>query len=417
MNISTIPRPQLRLTTRCLVRNNSIVFACFILASVGIQLQVFRNTFISKPMGLDFEKYWFATEHIPLHETPGIQTPHKDRSLSAEHSSMPSGTNISIQTEAKETSEGLAIVMFSHLATADRFHNFFFPALETWWQNETEPLYIVLANIWKDAYQELCHDRDCSQFYPLWVDCPEGGFGESPCCKQEKGLLALPKSYDWTLFADDDMYFKVGILRRYLTHVLAMDPSETYLVTAAGVAAKFLGQWGYLGPRGSYQCSDLDDFRYPWGQPVIYSRAALHLIEPGLRAGGLVKQCLEFQVTHDVGNAIFHWMYQIPDYSIKVNMFPSNVVTSEVFGVHGIYRFIKKLNRTVTMKDVHLQALNRTATGFKRYMRKKQHRKGFLETDTFARFGDPSLWGDKWNTMPVRDCMDKEMRQKSGTES
>jgi hypothetical protein len=415
MTAPVLPRHQYNcLTTRCLVRNSSIAFACLILASVGIQLQVFRTTVISKTIGLDIQQYWFAMGGVPK-ETP--KAPNENRSLRTNFSSVPFVRNNSIPNDTKERTEGLAIIMFSHLATAERFRNLFFPAVETWWQNETEPLYIVLANRWKAAYQELCHDHNCSQFYPLWVDCPESIFGESPCCKQEKGLLALPKSYEWTLFADDDMYFKTGTLRRYLTHILAIDPAETYLITAAGVSAKFLGQWGYVGTRGLYQCSALDDFRYPWGQPVIYSRAALNLITPGLRAGGLVKQCLEFQVTHDVGNAIFHWMYQIPDYSIKVHMFPNNVVASEAFGVHGIHRFIKKMNRTVTMKDVHMQALNRTATGFKRYMRTRHQRKGFLETDTFARFGDPSTWGHEWHTMPVRDCMDRAMRQKSDSDS
>jgi hypothetical protein len=38
-----------------------------------------------------------------------------------------------------------------------------------------------------------------------------------------------------------------------------------------------------------------------------------------------------------------------------------------------------------------------------------------LETETFAKFGDPSTWGDdEWHTMPVRDCMDKEMKNKLG---
>ena len=363
-----------------------------------------------------------ASEYMPTQETLAMHiAENQHSSTSAEITTATAAVmNITVasSTPSKETSKGLAIVMFSHLATAERFDNFLFPALETWWNaNETEPLYIVLSNRWKTAYQELCQDRDCTQFYPLWVDCPEGSFGESPCCKQEKGLLALPKSYEWTLFADDDMYFKINGLRRYLTKFLAIDPSHAYLVTAAGVSAKFLGQSGYLGRRAAYSCSAHDEFRYPWGQPVIYSRAALHRIEPGLRAGGLVKQCMEFQVTHDVGNAIFHWMYQIPDYSIKVRMFPRDTLSPEVFGAHGIHRFIKDLNRTVTMKDVHRQALNMTRNAFKPYMRLRHHRKGFIETDTFARFGDPSSWGRTWNTMPVRDCMDKEMKLQNGSNS
>jgi hypothetical protein len=62
----------------------------------------------------------------------------------------------------------------------------------------------------------------------------------------------------------------------------------------------------------TYHCSDDAQFRYNWGQPVVYNRAAFELVIPGLQNDGLVKQCLEYEVTHDVGNAIFHWMYSIP---------------------------------------------------------------------------------------------------------
>jgi hypothetical protein len=309
-------------------------------------------------------------------------------------------------------STGLAIVMFTHLNTTERFDNLLFPSLETWWKNQTDPLYIVLTHQWKKEYANMCLERNCSQFYPIWVDCPEGKFGESPCCKQEKGLLGLPKNYEWTIFADDDMYFKIDDLMRYLTEFLNVDPAVPYIVTSGGVTAKFLGEWGYKGISGAYKCSSKDEFRYPWGQPVIYSRAALELVTPGFRAGGLVKQCNEFLVTHDAGNSIFHWMYQIPDYAIKFHMFPGDRVKSEAFGVHGINRLIKKLKHIFTMNEVHIQALQSKPTKFLRYMRVRHERKGFLETETFAKFGHPSKWGNDWHVMPRSDCMDKEMRDK-----
>jgi hypothetical protein len=62
-----------------------------------------------------------------------------------------------------------------------------------------------------------------------------------------------------------------------------------------------LGHVGYLG-RPNYTCA-IDDanFTYLWGQPVFYTRAALQHVSNGFRAGGLVKQCIEYQVTHDAG--------------------------------------------------------------------------------------------------------------------
>jgi hypothetical protein len=325
-------------------------------------------------------------------------------------------TSISSSVSKPET-PGLAIVMFAHLKNTDRFDNLIFPALDTWWDvNETEPLYIVLTPQWKENYATMCqnHVEYCSRLYPLWVDCPEGQFGESPCCKQEKGLLALPKAYEWTLFADDDMYFKVDHLRGLLQNHLPDASTSVYLVTAGGRSAKQLGQFGYKGIRGAYKCSDLPEYRYPWGQPVIYSRAALRRVTPGLRAGGLVKQCIEFDVTHDAGNSIFHWMYQLPDYAIRISMFPGTKVSRDVMGVHGIHRYIESVGHVVTMKEVHAQATNSSQkTSYKKYMKFLNNRTGFLESETLAKYGDPRGWGDDvWHTMPVTDCMDNEMRSK-----
>lgn len=318
----------------------------------------------------------------------------------------------------KPETPGLAIVMFAHLKNTDRFDNLIFPALDTWWDaNQTEPLYIVLTPQWKENYATMCSKNQanadyCSRLYPVWVDCPEGQFGESPCCKQEKGLLALPKDYEWTLFADDDMYFKIHVFMGLLRGHLPDAWKEPYIITAGGRSAKQLGQFGYKGVRSPYKCSELPEYRYPWGQPVVYSQAALVRIKPGLRAGGLVKQCIEFDLTHDAGNSIFHWMYQLPDYAIRISMFPSDQVPREVFGVHGIHRYIEPLDRIVTMKEVHEQTMNATKKmTYKKYMRIVNNRTGFLQTETFAKYGDPSTWGDEWHTMPVRDCMDKDMKK------
>ena len=397
-------------------RHRFIILICLGLVSVGVYFQLFESMLNSKSIEQQIHQLQPPIETPVETEAPqqSLSTPETQPIPQTETSQVKSSQPSPAQTSPKETVDGMAIVMFSHLKTTDRFDNLFFPALETWWQNETEPLYIVLTHEWEDDYQKMCQGRDCSRFYPLWVDCPEAQFGESACCKQEKGLLALPKDYEWTLFADDDMYLKVGPIRQYLTKFLAVDPSEAYLVTAGGVSPKVLGQSGYKGWESPYKCSNEEDYRYPWGQPVIYSRAALHLVQPGLRAGGLVKQCLEFQLTHDTGNSVFHWMYQIPDYAVRVHMFPQAVTRREMMGVHGIHRFVKKVDRIVTMKEVHSQVLNSTQSLMK-YMKERHHHKGYLETETFAKFGDPSTWGDdEWHTMPVRDCMDKEMKNKLG---
>jgi len=41
------------------------------------------------------------------------------------------------------------------------------------------------------------------------------------------------------------------------------------------------------------------------------------MMVPGLEKGGLVKQCLEYNVTHDVGISIFHSMCSIPTATVR----------------------------------------------------------------------------------------------------
>jgi hypothetical protein len=95
-------------------------------------------------------------------------------------------------------------------------------------------------------------------------------------------------------------------------------------------------------------------------------------------------------------------------------MFPGTKVSRDVMGVHGIHRHIESVGHVVTMQEIHAQATNSTQkTTIKKYMKILNNRTGFLESETLAKYGGPSGWGDGvWHTMPVTDCMDKEMRGK-----
>mmetsp|Transcript_19743 Transcript_19743/g.29312 ORF Transcript_19743/g.29312 Transcript_19743/m.29312 type:complete len:472 (+) Transcript_19743:116-1531(+) len=327
-----------------------------------------------------------------------------------------------LQKEENKEKDGLdeekiAIVLFTHLSSTSSMERFIFPALETYFQNETEPLFLVMTNQWKDTYKNLCQSYStyCDRLKILWVDCPEGYFGESPCCKQEKGLLELLKlerSYDWILFADDDTYFPMKYLKKLLLWRIRPSHNSTsqILFTGNGLGARQLGQFGYMKPWTTpYLCSP--DYRYPWGQPVIYSKASLNLIKRGFELGGLVKQCLEYNVTHDAGNAIFHWMYGIPDIAIQVQTFAEEGPrASDVLAIHGIDRIYKD-KRTLTMHQVHSSISPHF--GWKKYHRQVRVRPGFNQTSTFQQFGHPSTWMDEWHTMPRVDCMDEETRQKA----
>jgi hypothetical protein len=105
-----------------------------------------------------------------------------------------------------------------------------------------------------------------------------------------------------------------------------MPPSELFIMAAWGFLP--LGQKGYLPTRKvklEYQCRTDPQFLDAWGQPMIYSRGALEKVYRGLRLEGVTKQCEEYSVLHDVGNAILHWMYSLPELRIRITDTPKNI--------------------------------------------------------------------------------------------
>ena len=50
-----------------------------------------------------------------------------------------------------------------------------------------------------------------------------------------------------------------------------------------------LGQFLYKRKYSPYRCPEDDEYKYPWGQPAVYNRAALERILSGLQQNGLVK--------------------------------------------------------------------------------------------------------------------------------
>ena len=152
----------------------------------------------------------------------------------------------------------------------------------------------------------------------------------------------------------------------------------------------------------------------------------MNKIIAGLRLGGLVKQCVEYDVNHDVGNAIFHWMYSLPYASFprtmnlklmkmrdldglkgkmegKMNFFRGDTV-----GIHGIdiadYFSQEKfwslrLNDSIRVFDKD-KPPSEVYFGFGNVS-------GFHSTDTFSTYGSPDEWREKWQTMNRSDCIKK----------
>ena len=143
-----------------------------------------------------------------------------------------------------ESVHRVAFITFSYVKYDDpsKLLDFLLPAVNTWaapttsntTTNEGEndaatrpPLYVVFSQFSREPFEKICANISpeqqslCSRIHPIYVDCPEGKQGASPCCKQQKGLLEIFKDdplYDWYAFFDDDVYLR----KEYLAKVLAV---------------------------------------------------------------------------------------------------------------------------------------------------------------------------------------------------
>ena len=121
---------------------------------------------------------------------------------------------------------------------------------------------------------------------------------------------------------------------------------------------------------------------------------------------GFVQTCLEFHVTHDAGNPVVHWMHSMP----LVN-FPGMIgearglnltkwkVRPHILGFHSVGR---KCLSCPTVREMHSVYANLSYPEGP-YEYTWHNVTGFLQTETFQRFGSPSEWKE-WHTMPASDC-------------
>ena len=372
--------------------------------------------------------------------------------------------NLTVSSPAMKLHNGqnisIAFVTFSHLSNITQFENTILASANTWVPPEST-YYVVLNQMWENKFtqwkkQKIENFRSIQingtsatesivgihRIQPIYVDCPEGKFGESPCCKQEQGLVNFHKmhyydkqsrkaKYDWIFFSDDDIYILPTALEKFI-HFLPFGlpkhkkmiesqlKNEEPLILVQSLSY-FLGQYGSQKATSLYSCSRDNEFKYPWGQPVVYNRAALERILPGLQQNGLVKQCMEYGVTHDVGNAILHWMYSIP--SVKF-WFPnakhqltwrkrnkSWKFRGDSIGYHGAgaHESLKMEWFHEETKHERRRIETMSNAPFDRNQLPSEHyfdwRKvnGFNQTTTFEKYGDPGKWIE-WHTMPASDC-------------
>ena len=342
----------------------------------------------------------------------------------------------SVEGDRNETSSPeppkIAFITYAHLMDRSRFDKFIFPALHTWVPPQ-EKYYVVLSNLWRSAYDQMCgnigvnegmeggtaeasHDNsstneqryNCERLVPLFVDCPEGYTGEAPCCKQEKGLMHMmdaghAEQYNWFVYHDDDDYFWTPVLQDFVSR---LNSDEQFLILWHGEGwewTKTLGKTNFMQDP-PYNCSKKDKFRYPTGQPTMFSKAALQTCMNGFRLGGIVKQCLEYDVMHDVGNAIFYWMYSLPALRLQIIARPDEHVQQPRSGriitaVHGISV------DNISMLDVHEQYRVMNQPSSQMFDMVWHNVTGYHHTKTFEQHGEPITWTEEWHTMPVADCL------------
>jgi hypothetical protein len=217
----------------------------------------------------------------------------------------------------------------------------------------------------------------------------------------QQGLVQMfdhhKEGYDYFAYHDMDDY----LARSYIEKLTAgFDASEPFIMASGRYGGVLpLGQKGYLPTRKlEYQCRTDPQFLYAWGQPVIYSRGALEKVSRGLRLEGVTKQCEEYSVTHDVGNAIFHWMYSLPELRIRITATPNDNWRSNFVGMHNVAN-----EKYATFREVHQRF--KEGESKLRLMYKWNNVTGFRDTQTFCDHGDPSEWTSTWHTMPKEDCL------------
>ena len=313
------------------------------------------------------------------------------------------------QQEQQQERPRIAYITYAHLADTNRFDTKILPAFRTWYRPQDDPYFVVLNRQWQDPYKELCqqHAKECSRMHPIWVDCSEGYYGHSPCCKSQEGLREVYRQfphYDWYIYQDDDMYLRVDYLRSLLVELDRDDPAIVCYSPRFPLGTSHFPD--------AYNCSFYEQDTYPWGQPVMYNQGAMQRILKGLELGGLTKQCNAFDVTHDAGNQIMHWMYSLPVLRVTIAQddimgltdpkFPYTGDRDVAVGLHG-------LDKVIGIDNVHERYRK---AGTPPHIAIWHNVTGFHKTQTYQQHGDPSTWTEEWYTMPQKECEVSQENQK-----
>uniref|UniRef100_A0A7S3DPD0 Hexosyltransferase n=1 Tax=Entomoneis paludosa TaxID=265537 RepID=A0A7S3DPD0_9STRA len=307
------------------------------------------------------------------------------------------------------SNKSIAYITYGYLkpGSEPRFEMFIKGALETWLQGND--LYYVLNLQFQEKLESICmqegYQEICSRLYPIYVQCTERYYGASPCCKMEQGLLKMIQehdNYEWYVYQDDDMYIRTDYLEEFVKPL----PSHEAMVLTAKPTRELGHTWDG-DHRLRNNCSSHVDFKYPWGQPIIYSKPALQEVSNGFALKAMSDICQKFGITHDVGNPILHWMYLLPE--VRLPTIPARDTPSygridrpsPLMGMHGFGRPNGRTTRNTT--DVH-QAFSQYTYPTPPYQYTWHRPKGYMQTETYRLYGNASSWKDTWHTIPISDC-------------
>eukprot|EP00547_Thalassionema_nitzschioides_P010769 CAMPEP_0194262270 /NCGR_PEP_ID=MMETSP0158-20130606/46458_1 /TAXON_ID=33649 /ORGANISM="Thalassionema nitzschioides, Strain L26-B" /LENGTH=418 /DNA_ID=CAMNT_0039002423 /DNA_START=37 /DNA_END=1289 /DNA_ORIENTATION=- len=305
------------------------------------------------------------------------------------------------------TGPRIAFIAYTYMGNMTKFEARVIGALETFMKKE--PIYfVVMSNMWNETYRTFCRQaknrRHCQKLQIIWVDCGEGWSTTAGCCKAQKGLLQIYDQYgtnfDYFIYQDDDDYIRVDMLKRLLRPLPA---DEEFVVGSTELGYSL---WD------KYYCSDKEDFKYPWAQPIIYSRGSLKVISNGFRLNGLLSECVAYKLLYDVGLPIFNWMYSLPALMITLSDHYthsySREITQEeegVFGYHGVLNDHTSGHAAsfYTMQKAH--EYYQTELDEPTELTYKWHNAtGFRSTRTHSIHGDPRTWEDAWMISDNREC-------------
>lgn len=320
----------------------------------------------------------------------------------------------------------IAYLVVSHLAETNdeagrdsglaRWEKGIFPALQ-YMVPEPDPIYVVMIRNYTSTFQSLLVSNDLFRNHshrlkPIFVDChAEEKTPRSLCCKQEQGLVNFHDlyymhtdtgrpNYDWILYLDDDNYIRQKALQDYLPSFTQDEPiiSSTDVTTG-----HYIGKFGAQLGASPYKCSTDPEWKIFWGQPLLYNQPAFHKMVHVGRLQGLVKQCVEFDVFHDVGNGLIHWMLGFRWLVLPgVNRKRKDKLKADLLSYHGIGR--QPFN--YTMQEVHEQ-FETLVSSDKASLQSNQHvwsrPRGYSNSTHFKKYKGPENWTDIWHTFRVRD--------------